>query len=198
MKKFLFFALALSIGIGYPVSGEDFKTSIYYLTEGYDLNRKIESDIIYVDRQSTSDLQSILKESRKLWDAQKIKHDNSYEYTMSFVSWVGFGYDTTVKVKNGKVVERTVQSFDRRNDEKSGFSENADQINTKGGGHQARTMEELYTECAKDCLSQDPKLNSIYLDFSDTLILTGCSYVPKGCADDCTRGIDSFIFRWSE
>ena len=150
------------------------------------------------DRQSVADLQMKLAESRAVWEKEKETHKNSYTYTRSFESWVGFGNNTTVKVQNGKVVERRFQEFDRDRKITSSYVEGPNDIGRHNEGEPPVTMEVLYEECARSHLKQDPKTKVISLSLSPEGILTGCSFRAIRCKDDCSRGLDGLSFNWDE
>lgn len=50
--------------------------------------------------------QSDFEKSFKVWQKFKAEHDNSYTYTVTSGSWVGFGVETDITVTNGKVTKR--------------------------------------------------------------------------------------------
>jgi len=148
------------------------------------------------DKQTVAYLQAKLRESRAVWEKNKGKYQNSYTYTRAFSSWVGFGHKTAVRVKNGVVVERHFEAFNRDNKITESYTEGPKDIGTHKRGKPVSTMEELYEECANAHLKQDPKTNVLSLRISQDGILEGCTYRSIGCADDCTRGLQEFRFAW--
>ena len=55
-----------------------------------------------------------VKKGIKAWEAAKAKSKGNYSYKIGFQSWVGFGHETTIVVKNNKVTERHYRTFNRR------------------------------------------------------------------------------------
>lgn len=148
------------------------------------------------DIKTTDELKRLLEESRKAWEREKVKHDNSYSYKTSFVSWTGYRRVTSTKVKNGIVVGRE----SRENIPDKGSSsviEGAGEIGTHKELGKAKTMEQHYADCANVYLAQNPSGGEIRLSLSKENILTECSYRPYKCADDCTRGMGKIEnFEW--
>jgi hypothetical protein len=170
----------------------------WYTTEKLAPEWKTGRSAQILDQQSAAALQEILKKNRAIWEKEKVRHDNSYSYTRSFQSWVGFGHSTKIKVAKGIVSERSVREYDREQKTTASFTEHTDKISTQGGGSPAKTMEELYEECAQTCLKQDSETNVLSLEFSAPGVLTGCSWRAKGCADDCTQGLSGISFTWEK
>mmetsp|Transcript_29839 Transcript_29839/g.47597 ORF Transcript_29839/g.47597 Transcript_29839/m.47597 type:complete len:161 (-) Transcript_29839:165-647(-) len=130
------------------------------------------------------------------WTELKGSRGDCYTYTRSFVSWVGFGSRTIIKVEQGVVVERTYEAFDSSRTITSTYHESTPQeIGTNSQGQPAKTMDELYTECPS-YLALDEQTNYIYFRVDDLGILQLCGYVPQGCMDDCFQGISVSSFEF--
>lgn len=55
-------------------------------------------------------------------------------------------------------------------------------------GYAALVLDSLYVQCAKD-LEEAAAGDEIYFSLDSNFILQSCQYVPRGCADDCTRDV---------
>lgn len=153
---------------------------------------------------SDKKIETAYNESMKSWNEQKKEHNNSYEYAVSFSSWVGYHATTTIGVKNGKVISRTfserTQDADGRfsEGEMTVYTENEANINTHEKGYKATTIDEVYKNCGTKSLQVDEQFNSIYFATDDLGIIKSCSYTPQNCMDDCSVGIDISSFKWTE
>lgn len=62
------------------------------------------------------------------------------------------------------------------------------------GSHEAgaaiRTVDELYSVCRDEVLTQNAFANDFYLSFRDDGVLNYCEYAPKDCVDDCSSGVN--------
>lgn len=118
-----------------------------------------------------------------------------YEYVSRFSSWAGFGNDTTVTVENGAVVKRAYRAWENNNE--TGIPTTTTEWTEEGatlGSHTEvgplQTLDDLYDVCENDILTVDESDNTITLTFDDSGILATCVYVPNGCQDDCSVGIN--------
>jgi len=193
MKKNHFFIVLLAVCISSVAIAEE-EPELWFTTEALGEYWKNRSDVF--DKLTVADLQAKLRESRAVWEKNKGKYQNSYTYTRAFSSWVGFGHKTTVRVKNGVVVERHFEAFNRDKKITESYTEGPKDIGTHKRGEPVSTMEELYEECANAHLKQNPKTNVLSLRISQDGILGGCTYRSIWCVDDCTRGLKGFRFFW--
>jgi hypothetical protein len=138
----------------------------------------------------------MLGDSRVAWDAAKAKHANSYTYTRDFQSFSGFGFQTTLVVAGGVVVERTYKAQHVSGGDSTQWTETGADIGSHDEGHPALTVDALYTECATEVLTQDDQANWINFSTDDNNFLQACTYTPKLCQDDCSRGpvISTLVF----
>ncbi len=130
----------------------------------------------------------MLADSRVSFDAAKAKHDNSYTYTRDFQSFSGFGFQTTIVVDKGVVVERTYKAQHISGGDSTQWTEIGAAIGSHDEGHPAVTVDALYDECATVVLTKNDELNWINFSTDDNNFLQACTFTPKQCQDDCTRG----------
>lgn len=194
MKSISIVFMAILVCSGIAVAEE--KKARWLTTRTVSEEWKEGSSIRIMDKRTVAELQAALKESRDVWDREKTARGNSYAYSRAFGSWTGFGHRTVVKVRNGVVVARRFEAFDRDKNITSAFTEGPAEINTHDGGAVAKTMDALYDECAATCLTQNPETHSLSLEFTETGILNSCTYTPYGCADDCSRGLNRVTVSW--
>lgn len=135
------------------------------------------------------------KTSLKKWNERKAS-DNTYLYTISFTSWVGFGNETTISVLDGQVTGRSYYEFNEEMDTTFWYSETIDELNSHSEGAPPLTFDELYATCASEYLVVDEKENKIYFDTDAVGIMNLCGYVPYNCADDCFTGIKISLMLW--
>lgn len=148
------------------------------------------------DNLTPEAMQAALKESRAVWEQARAEHGNSYTLTRGFQSWTGFGHRTRITVRNGVIVERHFEAYNRDQEITDTYTEGPDELNSHQEGATAQTMEQLYDDCAANYLAQNPEKNSLSLEFTAQGILSSCTYSPYGCADDCSRGLNKITVSW--
>ncbi len=142
------------------------------------------------------------RESKQEWDKLKAKNNNSYTYTILEESFTGFGSETTILVRRGKVVERHYEAFEisEENGTKtvtySYSEENARELGQHPEGAEPLTMDQLYRSCVAQYLIADSGTNEIYFETNEEGVMMLCGFVPHGCQDDCYRGITISEFAW--
>ncbi len=142
-------------------------------------------------------------ESYDKWSYLKNQNGNSYVYQTTFSSWTGFSCTTELKIINGEVVSRIYQEYhvDYPNNPHEiidTYLETKNDLGTHDKGAAPMTIDELYASCASDYLVVDEENNNIYFQTEINGLMTICGFVPKGCADDCYRGITINSFDWIE
>ncbi|AXY73720.1 hypothetical protein D3H65_06895 [Paraflavitalea soli] len=110
-------------------------------------------------------------------------------------SWTGFGSETIITVRNGKVVGR---SFVYKKSEHNGtawvstvleeWTETEAQLGTHDLMAAPVTLDVIYDKAMNDWLQKRDKV-SIYFEANNNGMISLCGYVPDGCQDDCLRGI---------
>jgi len=137
---------------------------------------------------SNAERLEMLGDSRVAFNDAKAKHDNSYTYTRDFQSFSGFGFQTTVVVANGLVVERHYKEQHISGGDSSGWSETGAEVGSHEEGFPAVTVDALYDQCATEVLTQNENTNWINFSTDDNNLLQACTYTPMACQDDCSRG----------
>ncbi|HIL25677.1 MAG TPA: hypothetical protein EYG19_09815 [Verrucomicrobia bacterium] len=152
------------------------------------------------ERQAKVDTAKI-KEGIKGWEAAKAKCKGNYSYKIGFQSWVGFGHETTIVVRNNKVAERHFRTFNRARPiapprpgggapaqpKTISWVETGKAIGTNKGGAPAKTLDELYKialETAQKPLKQFER-RSIRSDKQGLLV--SCYIMDRRIADDAPR-----------
>lgn len=140
------------------------------------------------------------KESLNKWAELKAKNGNSYTYKTTFVSWVGGGSTTELKVENGKVTGRSYQQFIIDNTGQrtiiDSYTETTSEVGTHQKGARPLTIDELYSSCLGEFLIADDKTNTLYFETDANGIMSSCGFVPDNCADDCFRGVTIKDLNW--
>ena len=135
-----------------------------------------------------------LSRSLAAWRNLKSDEGGHYQYTSSFGSFAGFGWTTTLKVLDDEIVERRYEAYQIENGGEKKVTETwvevGDEVGQRDEGAPPRTVEEVYGVCRDEVLSQSTFSNDIYLEFDSQGLLESCVYVPKGCADDCSTGVN--------
>lgn len=142
-------------------------------------------------------------QSKRAWVKLKKEHGNSYTYTVLELSWTGAGSTTTLEVIKGKIASRSYESYlvsdnDGTKEIIFTYSETGEEIGVHPEGAPASTIDELYKTCISRYLVVHPGANYVYFDTNEEGVMTLCGYVPKGCADDCFKGIHIVDFRWKD
>ena len=141
------------------------------------------------------------KESLAKWNELKTINGNSYSYQTTFVSWVGFGSITELKVEDGKVTARSYQEFSindstGQKETQAIYSETKSDLGSHQKGAKPLTIDELYESCAKEYLIVDTDDNTLFFDTELNGTMNLCGFVPNNCADDCYSGIKINSFEW--
>ena len=135
--------------------------------------------------------------AQELWAATKASC-GTYHYAVVDTSVFGSQATTTIEITGDHATARRylagrVFSPGGILSVSDGWVETTATIGTHVGIHAgaraAKTMEQLYADCAHDVLTQDPTTNQLMLQTSDDGVLQQCWYFPRNCADDCTNGV---------
>lgn len=99
------------------------------------------------------------------------------------------------EVEPGGTENADTENNDNTDDQGWAETEPAE-LGTHPEGADAKTIDELYDECADSVLTESPAQNEFFLEFAHGGLLSRCTYVPNNCADDCAFGvsIDSITF----
>lgn len=125
----------------------------------------------------------------------KKETNNSYKYTTTFQSWAGFGWETTIVVSNGSIIQRhfkytnTEKLENNIPEEELEWTENGNDIGSHtNSGSDPLTLDEIYAKAKQDWLQKRDNAKTHFETKNNGLIST-CGYVEDGCQDDCFRGI---------
>ncbi|NQT37834.1 MAG: hypothetical protein HQ581_10115 [Planctomycetes bacterium] len=141
--------------------------------------------------------QTQLERSLQTWNDLKAKCGGNYSYKIRWSSWVGFGHETEVVVRDNKVAERRYREWSGRpvmvapgkppEPEGETWTEQGEQLGSHSKGAPLKTLDQLYGE-AKTILDQklEPHLR-LYIRFDDRGLLKSCFYVDTRIADDAPQ-----------
>lgn len=146
--------------------------------------------------------QSELATSLANWKTLKTQNSNHYTYASTFGSFSGFAWRTTFEVKDDVVVKRQYEETKVDDAGKTSttviWTEQGDEVGKNEQGAKARTLEEVYAFCKDEVLNQNPFSNTLILELEDNSILKTCYYIPNGCQDDCSSGLNVRDFGFLE
>ncbi|WP_413668108.1 hypothetical protein ACEN9X_27115 [Mucilaginibacter sp. Mucisp86] len=135
--------------------------------------------------------------SYKAWQSFKIESKNSYTYTVNAGSVFGYGSETKITVQNGVVVGRDFLSYTLEQNPNSAptkkireqWHEDKTSLGQHNSGAALLTLDHVYQKAKTEWLAVDRKKNTIYFETNNNGLISGASYVPNGCQDDCSIGI---------
>lgn len=146
------------------------------------------------ESDDTENLNEFEKSYSALSDFKK-ETNNSYKYTTTFHSWIGFGWETTIVVSNGTVTQRQFKYINAGKivndipEEELQWTENGSEIgNHKNIGSDPLTLDEIYAKAKQEWLLKRDNVETHFETNNNGLIST-CGYVNNGCQDDCFIGI---------
>lgn len=153
---------------------------------------------------AAEDASAKLGKSLETWKQAKQKCNGNYSYSVRWQSFVGFGHETTVVIKDNKVAERRYREFKapaRRPVPKNPnvkpkpagplWVEKGKELGSHKKGAAAKTLDQLYQEAAAVANRKLPANERRYLIFNKQGLLLGCFTVDKRIADDApTKGVN--------
>ena len=126
------------------------------------------------------------------WQEFKSVSGNSYSYQVITTSWTGYGTETIITVKQGKVAER---SYIAKGNQANGqitvleeWKEDETQLGTHNKGAALLTMDEVYAKAKDDWLLKRDNAEN-YFEAKNNGMISLCGYGMNGCQDDCFNGI---------
>jgi hypothetical protein len=136
------------------------------------------------------------EDSYNTWLSFKQKSANSYTYEVVSGSWTGFGSETIITVKAGKLTQRYFKMFVPATNQTSipadklEWTETEGQIDTHpdGGAAAPLTLDEVYEKAKTEWLPKRSK-SKAYFEAKNDGMISDCGYVPDGCQDDCFIGV---------
>lgn len=131
--------------------------------------------------------------SYKAWQAFKTSSNNSYRYRIYSGSWTGQSSETTITVKEGKVIGRSyvaksIEGPPHQVVVREEWVEDADDLNSHPNGYNTITLDDIYHKAKTEWLIKR-KDAEVYFETKNNGMISSCGFVPNGCADDCFRGI---------
>ncbi|RXJ49496.1 hypothetical protein [Gelidibacter gilvus] len=138
--------------------------------------------------------QNDFEKSREAWLNFKEQSGNSYKYTVIGSSWVGFSWETTITVADGKVIQRHFKYVAPGDlgdipEEDVEWIEDGQEV----GGHKNQaaeplTLDDIYAKAESEWLIKRNNANT-YFETGNNGMISSCGYVINGCMDDCFIGI---------
>jgi hypothetical protein len=126
------------------------------------------------------------------WRDFKSASGDSYTYQVVTSSWSGYGTETTITVKQGKIKERSyaakLYTGNGQMTIVKEWKEDEPQLGTHDDGAVLLTMDEVYAQAKGEWLLKRDDAE-IFFEAKNDGMISLCGYVPSGCQDDCLRGI---------
>lgn len=150
-----------------------------------------------------------LDQSERTWRQLRDQAQGSYSYRVRWQSWVGFGHVTTVRVVNGRVLERKFEPFHRPGTpaaagapQDAGWVERGPEIGSRDGiAAPALTLDALYDSC-RGLLSESgpessdrlPRWQAPVLTLDERGVLQSCTSTQAFVSDDApVRGVPALV-----
>lgn len=134
------------------------------------------------------------KSSKALSDFKKTTN-NSYQYTVTGVSWSGPAWETTISVSSGKVIQRHFKYTNTQGlennipQEELEWTESGNEIGShKNNGAATFTLDQIYDKARLEWLPKRDNAET-YFETKNNGLISTCGYVENGCQDDCFVGI---------
>ncbi len=141
--------------------------------------------------------QAELKQSLQTWKNLKAKCGGNYSYKIAWSSWVGFGRETEIVVRDNQVTERRYREWSGRpvpvepgkepKPEGETWTEQGKQLGSHKKGAPLKTLDQLYAEASKILETKLEPHHRLYLRFDDRGLLLSCFYVDTRIADDAPQ-----------
>ena len=142
--------------------------------------------------------------SLQAWQQAKEKCGGNYSYSVRWQSFVGFGHETTVVIKDNKVAERRYREFkapSRRPVPKNPnvkpkpagplWVEKGKELGSHKKGTAAKTLDQLYMEAAEVAKRKLPSNLRRYFRVDKQGLLLSCFTVDTRIADDApSKGVN--------
>jgi hypothetical protein len=129
-------------------------------------------------------------ESYQKWLGLKKSEGGTYIYQTAFSSWTGYSINYQVCVVKDSVV-RVIRT-DSRMDGGTGRVTvlSIKEAPPDSAGHfEKGTIDEVYGYAMDVVATKDTTTNFICLEMFENGLLHSCGFIPKGCIDDCFRGV---------
>ena len=148
-----------------------------------------------VPAATAEDVSRQLTESNQAWQKVKDSCGGNYEYTIRFTSWVGFGRETTVVVRDNTVSERRFRAWPARptvpGTPEAGevsWSETGDDIGSHTDGAAPKTLDELYADAVVDLATPGPADNCEFIfRGNEQGVMLACYWIDRRIAGDSPK-----------
>jgi len=137
-----------------------------------------------------------LDKSLQLWKGLRDKCGGNYSYKVRWTSWVGFGHETRIVVRDNKVAERHYRQWSRQVVAAPGgppkpagktWIERGDTVGTNKKGAPPKTLDELYQDAKRILETKLAPHQRLYVRYDKRGLLQSCFYVDTRIADDAPR-----------
>ena len=164
------------------------KNKVYLITLlliGILFNSCESNDIEYQDKFETS---------RKAWLSFKESSNNSYKYTVTNSTWIGYSWETTITVENGNVIQRDFEYTFIENpltnisENELQWTETGSELGTHEIGADLITLDDIYKKAKNNWLIERNDVTT-YLETENNGMISRCGYIDNQCADDCFLGV---------
>ncbi|MCH2181063.1 MAG: protease inhibitor I42 family protein [Mariniblastus sp.] len=149
-----------------------------------------------VGQTLSNDLEKVLT-SQKKWEKTKQECDGDYSYLVQWSSFAGFGTETTILVKDNRVVGREFKTLKLTDgptppDQKQeAWTETLKDLGSHERGAPPKTLDELYREARQVAGRNLSKNERRFLKFDNNGLLLQCYIVDTRIADDAPKeGVD--------
>jgi hypothetical protein len=128
------------------------------------------------------------------WHDFQTKTGDSYVYQMETGSWTGYRVETTITVKQGKIIERAYVLTEHQLISSGPttvvreWKEDETQLGTHNEGHDLLTLDDIYEKAKNDWLLKRDDTKTYFETDNDGMI-SECGYTKDGCQDDCFNGV---------
>jgi hypothetical protein len=147
--------------------------------------------------ETTSPHQTQLDESLRKWNELKAKCGGNYSYKIRWSSWVGFGHETEIVVRDNKVAERRYREWSGRpapvepgkppREQGESWTETEDDLGSHTKGAPPKTLDDLYVEAQGILNKKLEPHHRLYVRFDMQGLLLSCFYVDTRIADDAPQ-----------
>ncbi|WP_291103063.1 MULTISPECIES: hypothetical protein [unclassified Dysgonomonas] len=134
------------------------------------------------------------KDSQEAWSRFKKQTNNTYEYTTTGGTWVGYSWQTTITIYDGKVNRRSFKYTGYPSEVNANLELEWTENVLELGSHKntpasdVLTLDEVYEKAKQDWLKKR-KDTQTYFETKNEGMISLCVYSENNCADDCFRGI---------
>lgn len=156
---------------------------------------------LFVEPSAADDREKVLA-SQNRWEELRATHDGDYQYT---VKWEGFspsGHETTILVRNNKVIGREYRTFASWKPQESDvvqkeWAEAATELGTHKEGARPRTLGAVYREAIEIASRKLEDYEKRFVTFDQQGLLLKCCIDDERIADDGCRGVELASIRFA-